>query len=155
MSRLYQHTSAGKAHGRRAGRSIFCQQILSDAFFQRRNRQKYGIIYHHQAPASRQTIHLRRNALHPGLLRMWLSQLLHLLPRLEKVIRHLPKAKLMLEERLYSVCIAASGLSFMARRAGKYPATIPINVENATAANANHHGITEIFPPIPSIPAEK
>lgn len=61
----------------------------------------------------------------------------------------------MLEERLYSVCIAASGLSFMARRAGKYPATIPINVENATAANANHHGITEIFHPIPSIPAEK
>ena len=43
----------------------------------------------------------------------------------------------------YSVRIAANGLSFIARLAGKYPASIPIRVENAIAVSASHQGMAD------------
>ena len=41
----------------------------------------------------------------------------------------------------YSFLIAASGLSFIARFAGKYPASTPTSTANTMDINTSHHGI--------------
>ena len=45
--------------------------------------------------------------------------------------------------------IAASGLSFMARSAGKNPAAMPISTAKPTEAAASHSGIREMLPLMP------
>ena len=41
----------------------------------------------------------------------------------------------------YSFLIAASGLSFIARFAGKYPASTPTSTANTMDISTSHHGI--------------
>lgn len=50
----------------------------------------------------------------------------------------------------YSLRIAARGLSFMARSAGKKPAAIPTKMANPIAANESHGGILDKSPSIPT-----
>ena len=49
----------------------------------------------------------------------------------------------------YSFRIAANGLSFIARIAGKNPATMPMMMANPTDGTASQIGITDSFPSIP------
>ena len=49
----------------------------------------------------------------------------------------------------YSFRIAASGLNFIARFAGKYPASTPTSTANAIDNSTSHHGIYEILLSVP------
>ena len=62
------------------------------------------------------------------------------LPTYEKIIRNLVSfyAKNLIP---YSFLIAASGLSFIARFAGKYPASTPTSTANTMDISTSHHGI--------------
>lgn len=50
---------------------------------------------------------------------------------------------------LYSFRIAAKGLSLIALRDGIKPATIPINIANATASGGRYAGMRQMLPDIP------
>lgn len=62
------------------------------------------------------------------------------LPTYEKIIRNLVSFyyKNLIP---YSFLIAASGLSFIARFAGKYPASTPTSTANTMDISTSHHGI--------------
>ena len=49
----------------------------------------------------------------------------------------------------YSLRIAASGLSLIARSAGKYPAATPTSIANPMDRITSHQGMYEIFPSMP------